>query len=285
MRLISKWRLLLTTCLVGCVSSHAPVAGPPSSPQPVPATVPSPATSWTFNFAPRSISYRVSRTAVIDGGADPQTRREISTNSTHESLMLKASADTIAFTAVLDTFSTTRQGVIGSVQPGQLPVQLSGIRVGESLVISGDSLTQACNPVTSALITDLHNLLPRIPALLSTSMSWKDSTNSTGCQGSIPTTSRVLHSYHVTGETIYEGIRTLIVQRSDTIQAEGEGAQQQHHLTLRANGTGTATYYLDTDSGLITHLSVGQDLDLSITASGKTSHFQQTTRQEFASVR
>jgi len=166
-----------------------------------------------------------------------------------------------------------------------LPVQVYGVRVGDSLVISSDSLTQACNPVTSALITDLHNLLPRIPALLSTSMSWKDSTNSAGCQGLIPTTSRVLHSYHVMGETMYEGIRTLIVQRSDTIQAAGEGAQQQHRLTLGANGTGTATYYLDTAGGLIVHLSVGQDLDLSITASGRTSRFRQTARQEFASVR
>jgi len=285
MRLISKWRLLSTACLAGCVSSHAPVASLPTSPQPVPATIPSAATSWTFNFAPGSISYRVSRTATINESADPQARREISTNSTHESLALKVSADTIAFTAVVDTFSTTTQGVIGSVQPVQLPVQVSGVRVGDSLVISSDSLTQACNPVTSALITDLHNLLPRIPALLSISMSWKDSTNSTGCQGSIPTTSRVLHSYHVIGETMYEGIRTLIVQRSDTIQAEGEGPQQQHRLTLGASGTGTATYYLDTATGLIVHLSVAQDLNLSITASGKTSHFRQTARQEFTSVR
>jgi len=282
MRLIPNWQLLSAAYLVGCVSSHAPVAATPTLPQPVPVPIPSAVTSWTFTFAPGSISYKVSRTAAIEEGAD--SRREISTNSTHESLTLQASADTIAFTAVVDTFSTTTQGVTGSVQPVQLPVQLSGARVGDSLVISADSLTQACSPVTSALITDLHNLLPRIPALLSTSMSWKDSTNSTACQGSIPTRSRVLRSYHVMSESIYEGIRTLVVQRTDTIQADGEGAQQQHRLTLSANGTGSATYYLNTTSGLILHLSVGQDLDLSITASGKTSRFRQTSKQEFTLV-
>jgi hypothetical protein len=91
--------------------------------------------------------------------------------------------------------------------------------------------------------------------------------------------------YRVLGENIYEGTRAVVVQRSDTIQAEGEGAQQQHRLRLTANGTGSSVYYLDAATGRIVHLSIGQDLALSITASGKTSHFQQTTKQEFVLVR
>jgi len=84
---------------------------------------------------------------------------------------------------------------------------------------------------------------------------------------------------------MYEGTRAVTVQRNDTVQAEGEGAQQRHRLTLIANGTGSAVYHLDTATGRIMHLSVDQDLSLSITASGKTSHFQQTTKQEFVLVR
>jgi len=87
------------------------------------------------------------------------------------------------------------------------------------------------------------------------------------------------------GESVYEGVRVLVVQRNDTIQAEGEGAQQQHRLMLSANGMGSATYYIDISSGRILHLSVGQDLDLSITASGRTTRFRQTAKEEFTLVR
>ena len=83
---------------------------------------------------------------------------------------------------------------------------------------------------------------------------------------------------------MYTGVRALIVQRNDTIQAEGDGAQQQHHVALHAGGTGSAVYYLDTATGRIIHLSVEQNLNLSITTAGRISQFQQTTKQEFALV-
>jgi hypothetical protein len=266
-------------------------ASPPATVTPVPAEpasapiVPPTTTTWNFNFASGLLAYRVSRSAAVTEQTAPQGRREISTNSTYESLTLQPAGDTIAFTAVVDTFSTTTQGTISPEQPVSLPVQLSGVRVGDSITISTDSLTQSCNPAASALVTDLHNLLPRLPTLLTLSTSWRDSTDLIGCQGSIPTRSRVLHSYRVLGENTYEGVRVVLVQRSDTIHAEGEGAQQQHRLTLTANGTGTTVYYLDVATGRIMHLSIGQDLDLSITASGKTSNFRQTTKQEFALAR
>ena len=284
---ISRSLILAVGCLAACANPRPPATPAPASvePEPVPATMPSGPASWSFNFAPGAVAYRVSRNATITGDTDPQLRRETSTNSTYESLILQRAGDTIAFTAVVDTFATTTQGAISSAQPIQLPVQLSGVRIGDSMAVSGDSLAETCNPATSALITDLHNLLPHFPVLLTISMIWKDSTQSLGCQGSIPTRSRVLHSFRVLGENMYEGARAVIVQRNDTVQAEGEGAQQRHHLTFMANGTGSAVYHLDAATGRIMHLSVDQDLSLSITASGKTSRFHQTTKQEFVLVR
>jgi len=241
--------------------------------------------TWNFQLAPGAIAYRISRSAAITEKTELQPRQEISTNSTFESLTLQPAGDTIGFTAVVDTFSTTTQGAVAPLRSVQLPFQLSGSRIGDSIVFSTDSLTQICDPAISALVTDLHNILPHFPTTLMRSMNWKDSTRSLGCQGSIPTRSRTLHSYQVVGENTYGGFHTLVIQRNDTIQAEGEGTQQQHHLTLTAGGTGKAVYYLDTTSGRIIHLRVDQDLDISVTASGKTGHFRQTTTQEFALVR
>jgi hypothetical protein len=77
----------------------------------------------------------------------------------------------------------------------------------------------------------------------------------------------------------------LVIQRADFIQAEGEGAQQQHRLLLTAVGTGNATYYVDIGTGHVVHLTVNQDIDLTVTASGRANHFRQNARQEFTLVR
>jgi hypothetical protein len=87
------------------------------------------------------------------------------------------------------------------------------------------------------------------------------------------------------GESIYESRPVVVVQRTDTIQAEGEGAQQQHPLKLNAGGTGKAIYYLDTKDGYVVRLTADQELNLTITTSGKAHQFRQSSRQDFRLVR
>lgn len=285
MRTRGYLRLVMACGLAACASPGPPVrTAPPPSPV-VPESIITTPGSWSFSLAPGTVAYRIQRTAAIEQ-SDSVTTREISTNSTYESITLEPASDTIRFTAAVDTFSTTTQGAIGAVQSTPLPLQVSGTLVADSLnVISADSIAGKCNPVETALITDLRNLLPRFPTPISTGSSWSDSTDSLGCQGSISTRTHVTRSYRVVGESTYEGTRILIVQRTDSIQATGEGAQQQHRLLLDAKGTGTATYYLDVNSGRVLHLSVSQDSNLTVMASGKTSHFRQNAKQEFALVR
>jgi hypothetical protein len=282
MRLAVIRQLLPILSLAGCVSARPPQpAAPPSVP--VPSPINTGPKTWSFSFTPGIVAYKISRSATIED-LDAGAKREISTNSSHESIGLQATGDTISFTAAVDTFSTTTQGAIGPAQAAQLPLQLSGLLIGDSIVIT-DSLAQKCNPVATALITDLHNLLATFPDTLSIQMSWRDSTSLLGCQGSIGTQSHITRSYKVIGESIYEGISVVMVQRTDTIQATGEGAQQQHRILLDARGIGSAVYYLDINSGRVLHLSSSQDLNLVVTASGKSSHFRESAKQEFALVR
>jgi hypothetical protein len=88
-------------------------------------------------------------------------------------------------------------------------------------------------------------------------------------------------SFIVSGEAVYEGRPVLLIQRSDTIQAHGEGAQQQHPLKLDATGTGSAVYYLDTSGGRVVRLTTGQELVLTVTTSSKPYHFKQSSTQDF----
>jgi hypothetical protein len=206
-------------------------------------------------------------------------------NSTHELITLSPVGDTIHISATVDSFSATTQGAIGPAQNMQLPVQLSGTFVGDSLKLTNDSLPEGCNPVSSALSADLHNLLLRFPAQLSQGSSWRDSVELKACQGMIPTTVRITRSYVVSGEAAYQNQPVLLVERSDMIQARGEGAQQQHPLLLDAKGTGNATYYVSPQDGRIVRLTTGQDLDLAITVSGKIHRFKQNSKQDYSLVR
>ena len=285
-RRINGW--YFPVCLAAaCTASTRPPAEPsapvPSLPNPAP--LPPTAGTWTFSYAPGVISYQISRSAAIESQSDSGSHRENSTNSTHELVTLESIGDTIHFTAAIDTFSTATQGAIGSAQPVQLPIRLSGTFTGDSLVPSADSVPEKCNPISSALSADLHNLLIRFPSQLSQGTSWRDSVELRACQGMIPTTVHMTRSYIVSGESVYQGNPVLLVQRIDTIQARGEGAQQQHSVILDAKGTGNATYYVSPKDGRITRLSTGQDLDLAITVSGKIHHFKQSSRQDYSLAR
>ena len=276
---------LFVLIATGCAPSAVPR---PAQPTPLPSTpnsAPSAVSAWTINRSSGAIPYQISRSAAIESQSDSNPHREISTNKAHELITLTMVGDTIHFTALIDTSSSTTQGTIGPVQSVQLPVQLSGTAIGDSLTISADSTTEKCNPVSSALSADLHNLLAGFPIQLSQASSWRDSLDLSTCQGMIPTTVHIARSYVVAGETAYQGLPVVVVQRRDSIRAHGEGAQQQHRVTLDANGTGNATYYLNPQNGFILRLNTEQNLDLTITTSGKIHRFRQISTQNFSSVR
>jgi hypothetical protein len=255
----------------------------PNSP---PVINPSSTISWAFDYTPGALQYDISRSAAIEGQSDSGSNREISTNVTRELITLTSAGDSgISFTAIVDTYSSTTQGLIGPVKTVQLPVQVSGKFADSGITIRNDGSSEKCNPVSSTIVSDLHNLLTRFPALLSQGMIWKDSASTSGCQASIQTTSRTIRSYVVLGESTYESRPVVVVQRTDTIHAEGEGAQQQHAVRLNAGGTGKAIYYLDTKDGYIVRLTADQEMILTITASGKAHQFKQNSRQDFRLAR
>ncbi len=275
------------------VACSGPQSSPPSPPSPLPSSsvaqssvpvAPSTGTS-SFEYASGAVRYKISRNASIESiGSDSQTRREISTNITSELLSLEPVDRGINFTALIDTSATTTQGLIGSAQSVQLPVKISGSFLDSALMINTEPVAGKCNPIGSMLLTDLHNLLVAFPKQLSTGVSWKDSTDVQGCQAGVPTSVHAMRSFTVSGDASYNGRPVLVILRTDTTHAKGEGGLQQHRISLDATGTGTALYYLDTSSGRIARLTVDQVLDLGVTGSAKRSQFRQSSKQEFQIV-
>jgi hypothetical protein len=274
---------LLASLSIACAGPQGPVPIPtpvPTSPLPEPATPTVPNTkSWSFKYSPGSVSYQITRSAVIER-ADSINLRETTTNSAHESLTLEATEQGVVFTAVVDTFTTTTQSLIGPVRPVQLPIQISGLLSVDSLTINSQA-TDSCSPVNTVLLTDLHNLLVKFPAVLSPGVVWTDSISLRGCQSGVPTLSHILRSYIVSGEVAFEGQPVVLVLRTDTTQAQGEGGLQQHRVSINAIGTGTAAYYLNPETGQVTHLTLNQALDLGVTTTARAYQFKQSSKQEF----
>jgi len=195
------------------------------------------------------------------------------------------SADQITkFTAVVDTFSSTTQGLLGPVQPVQLPVQISGSLTDSAVTINTETTSQRCSAIGSMLAIDLHNLLVPFPKELSSGVRWRDSTDLQGCQAGIPTSIRTTRSFVVSGEGSYEGRPVLLILRADTTTAQGEGGLQQHRVSIDAIGTGAAVYYLDVTVGQVIRLTVDQILNLTITTLTGKSQFKQDSKQDFRVV-
>jgi hypothetical protein len=196
--------------------------------------------------------------------------------------MLERVGDTIQFAMIADTFATTTQGLLGPAQSAPLPVRISGSLTREGLQLDVDTAAERCNPAQSALKSDLHNLVVPFPEQLTRGMTWRDSVELSGCQGLVPTTAHIIRVYSVTGEAVTaDRNAVLVIERKDTIEAHGEGAQQQHQVVIDASGSGTALEYLDTSTGRIVRVTANQDLTLGITTSGRIHRFKQSLKQEF----
>ncbi len=271
----------------GAGSSRPAAPSPmPTSPVSQPTVPVAPTTeSLSFKYAPGTVAYRISRSAVIESSSpDSVGHREISTNITHEVLTLEQADQATNFTVVVDTFAITTQGLIGSVQSVQLPVQISGSLTDNTLTTDAETIGEKCNAISSILVTDLHNLLIAFPGQLSSGVSWKDSADVKGCQAGVPTSAYTTRSYVVSGGASYEGHPVLVILRADTTRAKGEGGLQQHRVSVDATGTGTALYYLDTTAGRIVHLAVDQLLNLGVTTSARQFQFKQNSKQDFRIV-
>lgn len=267
-------------------SSPLPTPSPtPASPidKAAPPVVPG-ARTWSFRYQPGITGYQVARSATISR-LDTVGNAELSTNTSHELVTLDSTDLGINFVAVVDGFTTTAQGLIGPVQPTQLPVQLSGSFTPSGLTISSQTPGEKCNPVYSVLFADLYNLLVPFPSQLSSGMSWTDSVEVRGCPAGVPTLSHTTRAFTVAGEVTYDGHPAVMVQRVDTTRAQGEGGLQQHRVSIDAHGAGTAVYYLDVASGRIIHLTTNETLTLGVTASSRQYRLKQDSKQEFGIVR
>lgn len=267
--------LLTTAC------ATAPPAVPPSSIS-VPESIrPTDRGPWTFSYRTDTLRYQITRSASIDGQSDSIAHREISTNNTHEIVSLVVAGDTIRYNAVVDSFSTASQGSAGPVQPVSLPIVISGTVDSLGLNIDSTATEEQCNPVRSSLESDIRNLLISRPVQLSPGSSWRDSSVTATCLGSVPAKAIIIRRFLVTGITTYANEPAVEIERTDSISAQGQGRQNQHQLNIEISGTGSATYYISTRQSQLLHLAASEGLSFVVRSASRTHYLRESVKEEF----
>ncbi len=280
-----RGRVFLAVFFLGCTGRRIPTS--PAIPEPVPAPVstsPSSPTSkpstWAFHYTPGAASYRITRRATVEN-ADSASQQRVSNNLTHEVVTLETTDSALDAAAVVDTFTTITDNP-GPPSLIQVPTQISASLTARALVIK--SFGESCSPTNSILAADLYSLLVPFPYPLTVGMAWRDTIDIKGCQAGIPMSSHVTRLFTVTGQAPRDVHSLVAVTRVDSADLQGEGGLEQHRVSLRANGTGTATYYLNTETGQVIHLSISQILTFDIITQAKRQEFKQETVEDFAIV-
>ncbi len=239
-------------------ASISPVHTPSPSPQPgvepaqpanetppKPITPPPPTTrsngAWKFAYTPGTYVYALTTDATIAPLNDTTRKRQIPELSQQATLAMSATGDL----QVID------------------PVP---------------SASSACDTV-AALITRAQQLIPKIPDHFAAGNHWRDSTTTNGCRGIIPATSQVISNYTVVGDTTFAGTASVQIHRTDSLTANGEGAEGQHRIIMTATGTGDADLFFNTATGMFVGSNSLQTSVVNITTSGRLTQFLQHVKE------
>jgi hypothetical protein len=261
-RLLTQTRkIVLGTSLMACATNSniepQPKAGPVTVRQPEPAkktpTIPTVANEqspthsgpWKFSYTPGTYTYTITTAAQVTLLSDTSNKRTLQTMS--------------------------KNVVVNITQNGEIVVNS----------LSALDSSNSCDTAAASAIMK-HQLVPKLPELLVANSTLHDSANVTACISLIPSRATIKERYTVFGDTTYEGIVVLRVQRLDSTVVDGEGKIGQHRLLLTAVGTGITELYFDLTAGRLLGSTGTQVTKLDITTSGQTNHFTQYVTQHTA---
>jgi hypothetical protein len=96
------------------------------------------------------------------------------------------------------------------------------------------------------------------------------------CNGEIPISTTIIRSFRVIGDDLTNGLPTILISRTDRLQANGSGSEGQHRVEVSSSGSGSAQLWITPESGRLIHSSGKFSGVVTILASGRRQVFNQT---------
>jgi hypothetical protein len=267
----------------------------PSGTNPIPEAESQPQVSgrtlWTFTPALSPHRYLSTTKTLLELQRTDGSLRDSISSTSNFTISQVQTDGSIAFSGSFGPEMSTTGNIIGMASPSMIQeTSFSGHFQSAQLTldsISGKQVqlpTAVCDTSAVVILPVVEEVVPRLPAQVLAETTWTDSVSIPTCQGSIPTTLTHIHTYHVKGEQSIGRRAVLVVERTDKMTVTGEGAQGQHRMKLRADGTGSARLQLDPSTGAVLRSDSRQSSMVEITASGRTQKFVQSVQRSVVQV-
>ena len=124
-----------------------------------------------------------------------------------------------------------------------------------------------------------------MPLELSNQETWTDSTSTVVCTGSLPVTLTSLRTFHIAGESEFEGFRVLVIEQNERTFSKGEGSEGQHRIFVNGNGSTTGRLYINANTGELISSNLKNQTSLAIQSSGRLQRFSQNSTEVTQMVR
>ena len=284
---------MLTAFLyAGCVSS-SPVPSSLPSPAPVPEgkpALPEETTHnpvfWRITPTSQTKSYSSLLTTLVTA-TDSSTRRDSITARTFYSISTTRTADSLFFSGSITQFVLNGTAIESPQFQPVFPILYTGKLSKHIIQVQGpeDQSSDLCNNSHEMPLRAIQRNVFLVPLELSNQETWTDSTSTIVCSGSLPVTLTSLRTFHIIGESEFEGFRVLVVEQNEKTFSKGEGSEGQHRIFVNGNGSTTGRLYIDSNSGQLLSSNLKNQTSLAIQSSGRIQHFLQNSTEVTQIVR
>ena len=296
-RSASSTAIVLAGVLACVPPRSAPAPGAPTAPD---VTVPGRAADrWSLEREPGVARYEIRSSATIALAGDTIPGDSVVTTMV-VSLALADSAGMLAVTGTIDSLDIARGArvIAGDTLPA-LPIALRAVldRQGGILDLSPVSLpddstlavstvdsaaadsanVSACTTTLDPLVAMARDLFVRLPARLTTGMTWQDTTRTTSCRGRIPITTTTTATYTVRGEG---PDRRIAIDRQVDISVAGNGVQHGRSAAVQGSGTGSGLLLVDPATGALAEARSENTVTITFEAGMLRQTFTQQGRQD-----
>lgn len=273
---------LLTIATTSCRSAAPRNEPEPVSPENPPPIAPSPDLSsrntWIIQPTEQQYKYRSSTISSIVMEQGTISLRDSTSLTTDFSISLSRNARGASYSITVEGLSLTSAGHISPLDLSGLssPVSLTGRIETNQISLSTPA---NCNNQVSSTFPVIQRSLILPPLQLRKGQTWTDSTSTAACSGSIPVMLTALRQYRVVGETNNAAHSGLLLERLDKTTSTGEGAEGQHRVQLKSEGTGQTQLLINPVTGTLLEATGTNTTLATVTTSGRSQKFTQISRE------
>ena len=281
-----RYRFFLAVLCTACRSSTPGEAPSPDirGPAEIPTELNPTVSAWSISPTSQEHRYISVTRAILETVGLPQSTRDTIISTVNFSTSITRDITPPSYSARIEAVST--QGgtrIRAAVPPADIPIpfvftgRLEPNRITLELPKAQTDISGSCVNEALAAVPVVQRSLVLVPLQLRTGLTWMDSTTASVCSGPMLVSLTSVRIYMVKGQAVVRGRTAILLEQQNRTSFAGEGAQEQHRIRVRGDGTGKSQLAVDAVTGALIDVTADNTTLLTITASGRDQRFTQTS--------